>query len=75
MHFHDCFVRGCDASILIDDPNTEKTTPFDSKLTGYKVIDDAKTQLEAACPEVVSCADIIALAARDCCSGNYIYKP
>ncbi|XWS39704.1 hypothetical protein CRYUN_Cryun18bG0077800 [Craigia yunnanensis] len=65
MHFHKCIVRGCDASILIDGPNTEKTTPFDSKLIGYKDIDDAKTQLEAACPGVVSCADIIALAARD----------
>ncbi|XVF67187.1 hypothetical protein PTKIN_Ptkin10aG0100100 [Pterospermum kingtungense] len=65
MHFHDCFVRGCDASILIDGPNTEKTTVFDSGLIVYKVVDHAKTLLEAACPGVVSCADIIALAARD----------
>ncbi|RVW74880.1 Cationic peroxidase 2 [Vitis vinifera] len=58
-------VQGCDASILINGTSTEKTTVPNSLINGYDVIDDAKTQLEAACPGVVSCADILALAARD----------
>ncbi|XP_051147138.1 peroxidase N1-like [Andrographis paniculata] len=65
MLFHDCFVNGCDASILIDGAGTEKTAGPNLLLRGYEVIDDAKQQLEAACPGVVSCADILALAARD----------
>ncbi|KAK8582634.1 hypothetical protein V6N13_069406 [Hibiscus sabdariffa] len=66
LHFHDCFVEGCDGSILIENgPNAERRAFGHQGVGGFEVIEKAKARLEATCPGVVSCADIVALAARD----------
>ncbi|CAL4893689.1 unnamed protein product [Urochloa decumbens] len=69
LHFHDCFVQGCDGSLLLDDDlpviQTEKNVPANNNSArGFPVVDDIKAALEHACPGIVSCADILALAAE-----------
>ncbi|XP_031274940.1 peroxidase 29-like [Pistacia vera] len=70
--FHDCQVQGCDASILLDyDGLTHDSEMVSSKNFGVRhreKIQRIKTTLEAVCPGQVSCADIIALAAREAVS-------
>ncbi|PNY00331.1 peroxidase 48-like protein, partial [Trifolium pratense] len=59
---------GCDASILLEDDDyidSEKDSPPNGSLKGFDVIETIKSKLEVACPGVVSCADILVLAARD----------
>ncbi|KAI3863842.1 hypothetical protein MKW98_031434 [Papaver atlanticum] len=75
VHYHDCFVRGCDGSILLDPTSESEQVELQAEpnlsLLGLDVIEDIKTEVEKACPQTVSCADIVALAARDAISAPF----
>lgn len=62
-------LQGCDASVLISSPRGDAEKDADDNLSlagdGFDTVNKAKQAVEAACPGVVSCADILALAARD----------
>lgn len=81
VFFHDCMVEGCDASILIASNNfnvAERDAEINHSLSGdaFDLVTRAKTALELTCPGIVSCADILAEAARDLVtmSGGPYYK-
>ncbi|KAE8715861.1 Peroxidase 73 [Hibiscus syriacus] len=69
LFFHGCFVEGCDASVLISSPNGDAEKDAQDNLSlagdGFDTVIKAKQAVETQCPGVVSCADILALAARD----------
>ena len=60
-------MQGCDASLLLDETPTmrseKEANPNKGSARGFPVVDDIKAALENACPGVVSCADVLALAA------------
>ena len=61
-------MQGCDGSVLLNSTSknqAEKAAIPNQLLTGYQVIDAVKSAVEKICPGVVSCADIVALVARD----------
>ncbi|XP_077234613.1 peroxidase A2-like [Tasmannia lanceolata] len=68
LHFHDCFVNGCDGSILLVNSSTivteQDALPNVGSVRGFGVVDNIKTAVENSCPGVVSCADILAIAAE-----------
>ncbi|EFJ11477.1 hypothetical protein SELMODRAFT_17470, partial [Selaginella moellendorffii] len=67
LHFHE--VSRLLGVVLLDDTPTfqgENTArPNNNSIRGFKAIDAIKSSLESSCKGVVSCADILALAARD----------
>jgi peroxidase len=64
MHYQS-LLQGCDASILLNFKGSERASYVSSTLRGFQVIDEIKAALEKRCPRTVSCADILAAAARD----------
>ncbi|XP_039125552.1 peroxidase 12-like [Dioscorea cayenensis subsp. rotundata] len=70
LHFHDCFVQGCDASVLLDGsasgPSEQDAPPnLTLRPAAFKAINDLRALIDKMCGVVVSCADVVAVAARD----------
>ncbi|KAG6604435.1 Peroxidase 21, partial [Cucurbita argyrosperma subsp. sororia] len=69
--FHDCMVKSCDASLLLEIKEEEGGIVSEMKssrsfgIRNLKYVNKIKQLLENECPDTVSCADIMALAARD----------
>ncbi|CAN1268111.1 Peroxidase 12 [Linum perenne] len=82
LHFHDCFVQGCDASVLLrgsaGGPSAEQGSPPNLSLRqeAFRIIEDLRARVHKSCGRVVSCSDILAIAARDSVSlsGGPNYK-
>lgn len=62
-------MQGCDGGVLLDSSGSivseKRSNPNRNSARGFEVIDEIKAAVEKACPETVSCADILALTARD----------
>ncbi|CAK9188114.1 unnamed protein product [Ilex paraguariensis] len=61
-------VKSCDASLLLDTANgmeSEKTSQRSFGLRNFESLGTIKEALERECPMTVSCADIVALSARE----------
>lgn len=72
LFFHDCFVEGCDASVVVASTagnKAEKDHPDNLSLAGdgFDTVIKAKAAVDAisSCRNKVSCADILAIATRD----------
>lgn len=71
LFFHDCFVQGCDASVMIQSSSgtAEKDHSDNQSLAGdgFDTVIKAKAAVDAVarCKNKVSCADILAIATRD----------
>lgn len=63
-------MQGCDASVLLDGsasgPSEQQAPPnLTLRSAAFMAINDIRALIDKACGVVVSCADVVALAARD----------
>ncbi|KAJ4701068.1 Peroxidase [Melia azedarach] len=70
LHFHDCFVQGCEGSVLLEGsaggPGEQQAIPnLTLRKEGFEILNDLRARIHKECGRVVSCSDILALAARD----------
>ncbi|KAL6880487.1 hypothetical protein ACP4OV_012052 [Aristida adscensionis] len=72
LFFHDCFVQGCDASVVVSSTangTAERDHPSNLSLAGdgFDTVARARAAVDAVprCRGRVSCADVLAMAARD----------
>ncbi|KAF5175847.1 Peroxidase [Thalictrum thalictroides] len=70
VHFHDCFVQGCDGSVLLagsaSGPGEQQAPPnLTLRARAFVIIEELRNRIHRACGAIVSCSDIAALSARD----------
>ncbi|KAJ9146096.1 hypothetical protein P3X46_028406 [Hevea brasiliensis] len=70
LHFHDCFVQGCDSSVLLDGsaggPSEKSELPnLTLRKEAFKIVNNLREIVHKECGRIVSCSDIVAIAARD----------
>jgi len=72
-------MKGCDGSILLDGSPNEKDQPANIGIRpeALQTIEDLRSLVHKQCGKVVSCADLVVLAARDAVSlvTNFMHIP
>ncbi|KAE8702641.1 Peroxidase 68 [Hibiscus syriacus] len=71
-------MKGCDGSVLLDDTSSftreKNAVPNRNSARGFDVVDYIKSAVEKVCLGVVSCADMLAITARDSRRPNWDVK-
>lgn len=64
--FYVNILQGCDGSVLLDKSNERSEIPnLTMRKEAFKIVNDLRERVHKQCGRVVSCADILTIAARD----------